>query len=244
MNHSFYTAAVGAWQQQVRLNVHGNNIANVNNYGFKAKRPVFSDLMYDFINGAQQDEMPRGTGAYMVSADTDFSATGFADTGRAMDYAIEGDGFFALWDPATGEYSYSRDGSFTMSQYMLDDGNGGTTTHWYLSDGLGRFVMSRTGQLIEVDPDKLDAAQPVGVFDFVNTNGMQNVGENRFVPVEKNGQLRVGSGKVVQRMLEQSNVDLANELTKVIESQRSFTYALKMIQTSDEIETTVNGLRT
>lgn len=243
MNQSFYTAGVGAWQQQVRLNVHGNNIANVNNYGFKAKRPVFSDLMYDYINGAQQDEMPRGTGAYMVSADTDFSATGFADTGRAMDYAIEGDGFFALWDPATGEYSYSRDGSFTMSQYMLDDGTGQLQTHWYLSDGLGRFVMSRTGQLIEVDPDDLDATQPVGVFDFVNTNGMQNVSENRFVPVEKNGQLRVGSGKVVQRMLEQSNVDLANELTKVIESQRSFTYALKMIQTSDEIETTVNGLR-
>lgn len=243
MNQSFYTAGVGAWQQQVRLNVHGNNIANVNNYGFKAKRPVFSDLMYDYINGAQQDEMPRGTGAYMVSADTDFSATGFADTGRAMDYAIDGDGFFALWDPATGEYSYSRDGSFTMSQYMLDDGTGQLQTHWYLSDGLGRFVMSRTGQLIEVDPDDLDATQPVGVFDFVNTNGMQNVSENRFVPVEKNGQLRVGSGKVVQRMLEQSNVDLANELTKVIESQRSFTYALKMIQTSDEIETTVNGLR-
>lgn len=245
MNQSFYTAAVGAWQQQERLNVHGNNIANVNNYGFRAKRPVFSDLMIDYINGAQEDEMPRGTGAYMVTADTDFNPTGFADTGRAMDYAIEGDGFFALWDPATGTYSYSRDGSFTMSQYMLDDGTGtgNLATHWYLSDGLGRFVMSRTGQLIEVDIENLDAALPVGIFDFINTNGMVNVSENRFEPVEKNGQLRVGTGKLVQRMLEQSNVDLANELTKVIESQRSFTYALKMIQTSDEIETTVNGLR-
>lgn len=96
MNQSFYTAAVGAWQQQQRLNVHGNNIANVNNYGFKAKRPVFSDLMYGYVQGAQQDEMPRGTGAYMVSADTDFHQSGFADTGRALDYAINGDGFFAL----------------------------------------------------------------------------------------------------------------------------------------------------
>lgn len=243
MNQSFYTAAVGAWQQQVRLNVHGNNIANVNNYGFRAKRPVFSDLMYDYINGAQEDEMPRGTGAYMVSADTDFAPTGFADTDRTMDYAIEGDGFFALWDPATGEYSYSRDGSFTMSQYMLDDGTGNMQTHWYLSDGLGRFVMSRNGQLIEVDPEDMNAEQPVGVFDFVNTNGMQNISENLFQPIEKNGQLRVGSGKAVQRKLEHSNVDLANELSKVIESQRSFTYALKMIQTSDEIETTVNDLR-
>lgn len=241
---SFYTGAVGAYQQNQRMNVQANNIANVNNYGFKAERATFHHLMYSNVRGINEDDpLPKGSGAKMVKASIDFEKSSYNETGRNFDFAIEGDGFFALWDPATGEYTYSRDGSFTMSQYMLDDGNGGTTTHWYLSDGLGRFVMSRTGQLIEVDPEDLNAEQPVGVFDFVNTNGMQNVSENRFVPVEKNGQLRIGTGKVVQRMLEQSNVDLANELTKVIESQRSFTYALKMIQTSDEIETTVNGLR-
>lgn len=246
MNQSFYTAAVGAWQQQERLNVHGNNIANVNNYGFKAKRPVFSDLMYAYIQGAQEDEMPRGTGAYMVSADTDFHQSGLADTGRPMDYAIEGDGFFALWDPATGEYTYTRDGSFTMSQYMLQNADGEMETNWYLSDGLGRFVMGTNGQLIQVDAEdstKLTEMLPVGIFDFVNTNGMLSLSENRFTPIEKNGALRVGRGKLVQGKLEQSNVDLANEISKVIESQRSFTYALKMIQTSDEIETTVNDLR-
>lgn len=246
MNQSFYTAAVGAWQQQERLNVHGNNIANVNHYGFKAKRPVFSDLMYAYVEGAQQDEMPRGTGAYMVSADTDFHQSGFADTGRALDYAIEGDGFFALWDPATGGYAYTRDGSFTMSQYMLENDDGEMETRWYLSDGLGRFVMSTTGQLIEVndgDSSNMNEMLPVGIFDFVNTNGMSSLSENRFTPIEKNGDLRVGSGRLVQGKLEQSNTDLANEIAKVIESQRSFTYALKMIQTSDEIETTVNDLR-
>ena len=246
MNQSFYTAAVGAWQQQERLNVHGNNIANVNNYGFKAKRPVFSDLMYGYVQGAQQDEMPRGTGAYMVSADTDFHQSGFADTGRALDYAINGDGFFALWDPSSGEYTYTRDGSFTMSQYMLQNGEGELETRWYLSDGLGRFVMGTNGQLIEVDAqDSANMAKmlPVGIFDFVHTNGMLSLSENRFSPIEKNGNLRVGSGKLVQGKLEQSNADLANEISKVIESQRSFTYALKMIQTSDEIETTVNDLR-
>ena len=246
MNQSFYTAAVGAWQQQERLNVHGNNIANINNYGFKAKRPVFSDLMYAYIQGAQQDEMPRGTGAYMVSADTDFHQSGFADTGRALDYAIEGDGFFALWEPSSGEYTYTRDGSFTMSQYMLENEAGEMETRWYLSDGLGRFVMGRDGRLVEVNADdsqNMAEMLPVGIFDFVNTNGMLSVSENRFVPIEKNGGLRVGSGKLVQGKLEQSNADLANEISKVIESQRSFTYALKMIQTSDEIETTVNDLR-
>lgn len=246
MNQSFYTAAVGAWQQQERLNVHGNNIANVNTNGFKAKRPVFSDLMYGYVQGAQMDEMPRGSGAYMVAADTDFHQSGFADTGRSLDYAINGDGFFALWDPASGEYTYTRDGSFTMSQYMLQNDAGENETRWYLSDGMGRFVMGTNGQLVEVDAENSgNMAQmlPVGIFDFVNTNGMLSISENRFTPIEKNGGLRVGSGKLVQGKLEQSNADLANEIAKVIESQRSFTYALKMIQTSDEIETTVNDLR-
>lgn len=244
MNLSFYTAAVGAWQQQERLNVHGNNIANVNNYGFKAERPAFSDLMYDFImESAEGDQLPRGTGAYMVAADTDFSSRGMADTGRAMDYAIDGDGFFALWDPATGDYTYTRDGSFTMSEYLVRNDQNQLETHWYLSDGFGKFVMGNNGRLVEVDPENQDKALPVGIYDFINTNGMQHLGDNRFAPVEKNGQLRLGTGKLVHKYLENSNVDLAYELSKVIESQRSFTYALKMIQTSDEIETTVNDLR-
>lgn len=249
MNQSFYTAAVGAWQQQERLNVHGNNIANVNNYGFKAKKPSFAALMYDFIAGAQADELPRGTGTYMVGADTDFGSTGLADTGLDLDYAIEGHGFFALWDPTSGEYSYTRDGSFTMSEFYVDgeaDPDTGEPTQeakWYLSDGDGRFVMGRDGRLIELTEENMKGELPIGIFDFVNTNGMLNVGRNRFVPVEKNGQLQMGQGKLVKGYLERSNTDLAHEMVKVIESQRSFSYALKMIQTSDEIETTVNGLR-
>ncbi len=249
MNQSFYTASVGAWQQQERLNVHGNNIANVNNYGFKAKKPYFAQLMYDNILGAQADELPRGTGMIMIGADTDFSSNGFADTGLDLDYAIEGHGFFALWDPASGEYSYTRDGSFTKSQFFVqgaadpETGEATQEERWYLSDGDGHFVMGRDGRLIEVTEENAKTELPIGIFDFVNTNGMLNVGRNRFVPVDKNGQLQMGQGKLIQGYLERSNTDLANEMVKVIESQRSFTYALKMIQTSDEIETTVNGLR-
>ncbi len=253
MNLSFYTAAVGAEQQQNKMGVLSNNVANVNTYGFCAKRPVFTACMYDFMNGVDGEQLQRGAGTIMSGAETNFSAQALPETGRSQDYAIEGNGFFALWDPEMDEYSYTRDGSFTLSQFWVPyeegeerplDENGNEMTEkmvWYLSDGFGRFVLSDEGRPIEVEDQNVQ--QPVGIYDFENYNGMLNVGENRFMPVEKNGEPMLGDGRLVWKHLQASNVDLAYELTKLIEAQRAFSYSLKMIQASDEIETTVNSLR-
>lgn len=243
MNISFYTAAVGAQMQQERLDVHGNNIANVNTYGFRAKIPAFSSLMTYNVRGIDED-IVTGVGSKLEDAETDFRGTGLKGTDRPLDFAINGDGFFALLEPGTGEISYTRDGSFTMSDFIDEDGE----TRWYLSDGLGRFVLNMGGQRIELTGEEDTAGigefeLNVGVFDFINHNGMLSIGDNRVVPVEKNGQVMLGSGVAVPGYLELSNADLAYEIGKVIESQRSFQYMLRMVTTSDEIETTVNNLR-
>lgn len=247
MNQSFYTAAVGAHQQQQRLNIQGNNIANVNNNGFKAKRGTFATLMYRNVQGIDNAQLPSGVGAQVIQAATNQSSGSFVTTGRSLDYAIQGAGFFGLVDPATNEVSFTRTGAFTLSEFQVPteelDENGAyiMKTVFRLADGEGRFVLSRQGGTIDVEDQK--AALPVGVFDFINYDGMLHMGDNRYMPVDKNGQLRLGAGTVTQGMLEASNVDLAEELTKVIESQRVFSMALKMVQTSDEVETTINGLR-
>lgn len=253
MNSSFYTAAVGAAQQQQRMNVQANNIANVNTYGFKAQKPSFSSLMYGNVAGAEGAELPRGSGAKMSMAGTDFADGALAETGQKQDYAIIGDGFFGLYDPASGEVSYTRDGSFTLSEFQRqklsadgeqeldEEGQPEMETVFMLSDGMGRFVLNDKGAVTEVK-DR-EAKQPVGVFDFVNTDGMLRMGENRYIPVEKNGQVRFGTGAVRQGALEASNADLAEQMTKVIEAQRSFSYNLRMVTVTDEIETTVNNLR-
>lgn len=245
MDPSFYTAAVSAAQQQLRMNVHGNNIANVNTYGFRCKRPTFNALMVGNMDGINED-LPRGVGSRMVMAATDFSSKGVTGTERDLDYAIDGDGFFALFDPASGTYSYSRDGSFIMSERKVDvtneDGETEQTSIWYLSDGLGRFVLGQDGRPIEVDAENTDEMLPVGIFDFINRDGMLHQSENTIIPVEKNGNLRRGDGKLIQGYLELSNTDLANELVKVIETQRSYMYMLRMVRTSDEIASTVSGL--
>lgn len=245
MNISFYTASVGVQQQQDRLDVHANNIANLNTYGFRAKHPSFSQLMTGPITGIE-DDLPRGYGSRLEDANTDFRQSGLIDTGRALDFAIEGAGFFGLIDLTTGEISYTRDGSFTRSEIKDVDLEGNEISRWYLSDGMGRLVLGMDGRRIELGAETAGEDFPllsVGVFDFINHDGMLSLGDNRLIPVEKNGPVGLGSGTAMQGHLELSNADFANEISKVIESQRSFQYMLRMVTTSDEIETTVNNLR-
>ena len=247
MNQSFFIGAVGAHQQLKRLTVHGNNIANVNTYGFKAEKGRFAALMYDDIKNYEEEYIPSGVGAALWLTDTDFGQGGAADTGRLQDYMIEGDGFFALVDLVTNEISLTRSGGFIISslqrptQEVDEFGQPVMEEIWYLGDGEGRFVLSNTGGMIEVT-DK-NAEQPVGVFDYINYNGMEHMDDTRFLAVEKNGGIRLGNSRVIRGRLELSNADLAEEMTKVIESQRAYGIALKMVQTSDEIETTINSLR-
>ncbi len=242
MNLSFYSAAVGAEQQQQRLNVQSNNIANISTSGFKAQKPSFSTLMYGTIQGVNNETLTRGTGAAVTMADTDFEQGTIVPTQRALDYAIDGDGFFALYDPRTQQVSYTRDGSFIASVVERQNAAGETETVKMLSDGDGRFVLSDRGKTIELTNETEKPA--IGVYTFASKDGMQRLDANRYVPVAKNGPALFGTGTVVSGSLEQSNADLGEQLVKVIEAQRSYSYALKMVQTSDEIESTVNALRT
>ena len=250
MNQSFYIGAVGAQQQLYHLNVHGDNIANVNTYGFKANRSYFSALLYQNWPGVlegQDTQLPMGVGTKMLMTSTDFSQGGPAETGRSLDYYIEGEGFFGLVDLATGDVSFTRNGAFMMSELQRPTGevdeNGQPVmeTVFCLGDGTGRFVLSEEGGLIQVENPTDDL--PIGIFDYANYDGMTQLDDTRYVPVDKNGNLWYGSGKLVRGYLERSNTDLGDELTKVIEAQRAYTAALKMVITSDEIESTINGLR-
>ena len=257
MNMSFYSAAVGAIQQQQRMNVQSNNIANVNTQGFRAEKVAFGELMNRNVDGIDNSRLPKGTGARMIHAPIDFSSRGFTDTGRNFDFAINGDGFFALFDPDTQEISFTRDGSFTMTQFWIPpaedaapevDENGEEiepqpTSVWRLSDNQGRCVLDPEGNFIVVDPDNQKAPLELGVFDYAIHYGMQHADSSRLLATDLNGQLYLGTGEVKQGLLEMSNTDLTQEFIKVIESQRAFSYALKMVITSDEIESTFNSLR-
>lgn len=242
MLQGFYSAVVGAQQQMQRMNVQGNNISNVNTYGFKAQVPSFQALMYRMQEGAEGSQLPRGSGAYMSGTATNWQDGVFQETGRDLDYAIVGEGYFALYEPGTGEISFTRDGSFILSAFQVEDQNaeGGVSYAYYLSDGEGRQVLNQSGYPIQVTDPSEDLQ--VGVFTIQYQDGLQRDGSGRFLMGDKNGLVWVSDSEARRGMLEQSNTDLATELSQVIEAQRSYSYVLKMMQTADEVETTINGL--
>ena len=221
-----------------RINVQGNNISNVNTYGFKAQVPSFQALMYRMQEGAEGSQLPRGSGAYMSGTATNWQDGVFQETGRDLDYAIVGEGYFALYEPGTGEISFTRDGSFTLSAFQVEDQNaeGGVSYAYYLSDGEGRQVLNQSGYPIQVTDPSEDLQ--VGVFTIQYQDGLQRDGSSRFLMGDKNGLVWASDSEARRGMLEQSNTDLATELSQVIEAQRSYSYVLKMVQTADAVSYT------
>ncbi len=237
MNYSLYSAMTGAQTQQKRMDVIANNLSNLSTTGFKSRQGAFSELIYQNMNAAEGEDtrLLRGAGARMVKADSDFSQGVVTPTGMDLDYAIDGDGFFALYDPLTEEISYTRNGHFSLSEQV--DGS------FMLVSDTGKWVLNSQGQ-----PNNMRSAEDdydIGVYIFEQKNGMLNVGQSEFVPIEKNGQPIVSQDKegLLQGYLENSNVDFEREIVHMIESQRVYQMNLQMVKTTDEVTNTINALR-
>lgn len=235
MDTSFWTAARGVRSHQAHMDILSNNIANLQTVGYKDKSGAFLDLMYYNMRAPEEDltRLKAGTGMIVERTDTDFSPTAATPTYQPMDYALLGEGFFILQDPASGEITYTRNGHFSAS--VRTDG-------MFLITDAGKLVLDANRRPIRVVEGK--AAVDPGVVTFENTNGMLSVGDNEFSPVPKNGNpILMTNPNMRSGYLEMSNVDLAEEYSKVVMVSRAYSYALKMVQTSDEVEQTINGLR-
>lgn len=237
MNFSLYSAQAGASSQQRRMDIIANNLANLNTTGFKSRQGTFGELIYNNINAPEGTEtnLQNGVGDRVVKADAVFSQGVLLPTESKLDYAINGDGFFALLDPMTQQISYTRSGHFHLSEQP----NG---TAILVSDS-GKYVLDAQGK-----PNILKDWQDdcnIGVYVFEQKNGMQNIGNSEFMPVAKNGTPKVVTKEnlLLQGYLENSNVSFEQELVHMIESQRAYQMNIQMVKTTDDVTATINNLR-
>jgi len=138
---SLFTGVSGLKQNQTRMDVLSNNIANVNTTGFKRGRALFQDLFSQTIRNSQQafgsygglNPMQVGLGAQLGSIDTLMDQGTLETTGKNTDLAIEGNGFFAV-ENGNGVTQYTRDGNFSVNpNYDLVSANTGYKLQGWLS---------------------------------------------------------------------------------------------------------------
>lgn len=262
MNMSFYVGALGADASQKKMGAISNNLANINNTAFKPKNAIFSELINYNLNDSPEakTDLQPGAGTTVVRTNTDYSPAAFHTTGQPNDYAIgNANAFFKLQDPSSGEITYTRNGHFHAGE--MPDGK------FYLFTESGKHVLDENGKKMLADDTALKAIeaagqtggntanannateevkQKIGVYTINYPSRLVNKGDNELAirPGDQNNKDSVIQNPILESgTLESSGTDMAKEMTRLIESQRAFTYALKMVQTSDEVEGTINQLR-
>ncbi|MCP4875968.1 MAG: flagellar basal-body rod protein FlgG [Gammaproteobacteria bacterium] len=251
MNQSLWIAKTGLDAQQTRLSVISNNLANVSTTGFKQSRAVFEDLLYQNLRqvGAQTSEDTRlpsglmlGTGSRVVATEKIHTQGNIETTGKSLDVAIDGKGFFPVLLP-DGELAYTRDGSFMIS----DQGQLVTASGYELQPGITlptdtQSVTIGTDGTVSVQLPNQSSPSIIGnlqIANFINPTGLQSIGENLYVESASSGTAQEGTpgqtglGRLRQGSLESSNVNIVEEMVSMIETQRAYEMNSKVISTAD-----------
>src|SRR5688572_5679043 len=179
LTSTLYTGLSGLDANQTKLNVVGNNIANVNTVAFKASRALFKPQFYVTDSGGTpasgdfggSNPSQRGLGAVVATIQKNFAPGAIEPTGKPTDLAVEGDGFFVV--EGSSEQKFTRDGSFLMNEANQLVTSGGDFVQGFGVDDQGNII---AGQLanITVPLGSLTRAQQTEAVEFqgnLNANG-------------------------------------------------------------------------
>ncbi|MDP3539389.1 MAG: flagellar basal-body rod protein FlgG [Azonexus sp.] len=251
MIRSLWIARTGLDAQQTQLDVIANNLANVSTNGFKRGRAVFEDLLYQTLRqpgaqSSQQTQIPAGlqlgTGVRPVSTARIFTQGSLQKTDSALDIGVQGNGFLQILLP-DGTTGYTRDGSFqkdNQGQIVTSDGYpvqpaitipATATSVTIGTDGTVSITQAGTAATTQIGSIQLAT--------FINPAGLQSMGQNLFLETAASGTPTPntpgtnGAGIVNQGYVETSNVNVAEELVTMIQTQRAYELNSKVVSTSD-----------
>ncbi|KZM47644.1 flagellar basal-body rod protein FlgG [Labrenzia sp. OB1] len=258
---ALHIAATGMKAQELNVEVISNNVANMRTTGFKKQRADFQDLLYQNLRRMGTETSDAGTivptgiqigsGVKLASTTRIMSQGSLEQTGKQLDMAIRGEGFFQI-DMPDGTTVYTRDGSFERDA----DGQLVTVDGYTVNPGINipettlDITVSNTGEVQGVDQagNTVQLGQ-VQLVRFVNTAGLEAIGDNLFRETDASGAPETGDpgdngfGSVAQYFLEMANVDAVTEIADLISAQRAYEMNSQIIQAADEMYSTTTNLR-
>lgn len=261
MLRSLYTAASGMKVNQAYVDNISNNLSNVNTVGFKKSKMEFEDLMYQTIKepGSENGDGTRapvgiqiGLGSRVTSTSKIFIQGSLELTGRELDAAITGDGFFQVRLPS-GEIGYTRTGAFKLNAegYLTTSNGELLEPNIVIPDGASDISISSDGTIsgILVTGGDQEDLGTIELARFINPSGLRSLGGNIFTQTDASGEPVVGDpgidgyGEIRTQYLEMSNVQMIEEMVQMIVAQRAYEISSKAITTSDEMLQTASGLK-
>jgi flagellar basal-body rod protein FlgG len=253
MMRALFSAASGMEAQQYNMDTISNNLANVNTTGFRRNEARFQDVVYQELRspgspvGASVVPVGQdvGLGVKVGSSEKIFTQGNLQESDNPLDLAIEGDGFFQVTMP-DGTTAYTRDGSFKQ------DANGALVT----ADGYflqPQITIPQNAQSISIGTDGTVTAlvpgstQPqqlgqIQLARFINPAGLSPVGGHNLysqtaasgTPIVSQAGLN-GTGSLQSGYLENSNVQVVQEIVNMIVAQRAYEANSKAISTADQM---------
>lgn len=253
MMSSLWISKTGLSAQDRQLSTISNNLANASTVGFKRDRAVFEDLLYQIkrqpgAQSSENSELPSGlqigTGVRVVGTQKQFTSGSLQITEQSLDLAVNGRGFFEVLLPS-GDIAYTRNGQFNMDA----DGQIVTSEGLVLQPGItvpadARSLTIGTDGTVSVLSGLESAPTQIGnilLTNFVNPAGLEAMGGNLFLETASSGNPQQGTpsqdgiGSLQQGALENSNVDVVEELVNMITTQRAYEMNSKVLSTADQM---------
>jgi len=247
MLRGLYTAYTGMRNEQYRMDIMSNNLANADTTGFKKEgstSQAYAEVMAVKIKDVSENpNTPRRLGKMSLGVKigetfTDFSQGSLRDTGNTYDIAIGGSGFFNIeFTNKAGETStkYTRDGGFTITKdgYLVTkDGDYvlGENGRIQLSTTAGTTVFDRSGNIFQ--DNRLVAS--LKITDFEDTNYLTHYGETMWDAKEGAVAQDAEDAQIYQGYLEMSNASVVKEMVNMITISRQYESNQKMLTTFDD----------
>ncbi len=262
MIRSLFSGVSSVKNHQVRMDTVANNIANVNTYGFKSGRVTFQDNLNQMLRsgGASRNAAQVGTGTTLAAIGNNMGNGPQQMTGRTLDLAINGQGFFKVQQASpdgggavadNSSILYTREGAFFLDKegyivnangyYLLDEGDSPQSVGDDLTQ-IASISVDKNGKITVINNDDSTVEIQLTLAVFNNPEGLEKKGSNLFSKTVASGD-DMNSGTLPSEMgseinsgyLEMSNVDLSEEFTSMITTQRGYQAGSRIITVSDTL---------
>lgn len=260
MLRALNNSAAGINANAKKVDAIAHNIANINTVGYKKQTVSFAELFYRQLAQPGQPVNPQppnqrpimeGSGVKVSSVQRDWQQGPIVETGRNLDFVIQGQGFFEVQLP-DGTFAYTRSGIFTRDEtgWLVTPQGYPLTAPFELHPDVEELVVSPQGLVTARNSNgEIEELGFWTLYNFTNPGGLEAIGENLYVPTEASGDLWEGMpgeaelGTIRQGYLENANVFLAEEMAGLIEAQRAYQINSRALQTADEMWSMANNLK-